>query len=112
MFRLINRDYTRLWYGQAISVLGDYMYDTTLALWVATRLGRGHSWAPAAMSGVLLAAGAAVLVVGPLAGVFVDRWNRKGLMLRTEVVRAVLVGALAVSRSSPSASCRPEPGSR
>ena len=57
--------------------------------------GKGHTWAPAAMSGVLLAAGAAVLVVGPLAGVFVDRWNRKRLMLRTEVVRAVLVGALA-----------------
>jgi MFS family permease len=47
------------------------------------------------MSGVLLAGGAAVLVMGPLAGVFVDRWNRKALMLRTEVGRAVLVGALA-----------------
>jgi MFS family permease len=95
VFTLINRDYTRLWYGQAISVLGDYVFDTTLALWVATQLGRGHSWAPAAMSGVLLSAGLAVLIVGPLAGVFVDRWNRKRLMLRTEVVRAVLVGALA-----------------
>jgi MFS family permease len=95
MRALINRDYTRLWYGQAVSVLGDYMFDTTLALWVATQLGKGHSWAPAAMSGVLLSAGAAVLVVGPLAGVFVDRWNRKALMLRTEIVRAVLVAALA-----------------
>jgi MFS family permease len=93
--QLINRDYTRLWYGQAISVLGDYVFNTTLALWVAIELGKGHSWAPAAMSGVLLTAGAAVLVVGPAAGVFVDRWNRKALMLRTEVVRAVLVGALA-----------------
>jgi MFS family permease len=92
---LINRDYTRLWYGQAVSTTGDYVFDTTLALWVATDLGKGHSWAPAAMSGVLLAAGAAVLVVGPLAGVFVDRWNRKRVMLHTEVVRAVLVALLA-----------------
>jgi hypothetical protein len=27
---------------QAISVLGDYVFDTTLALWVATELGRAH----------------------------------------------------------------------
>ncbi len=101
MRELINRDYTRLWYGQAVSVVGDYMFDTTLALWVATRLGKGQSWAPAAMSGVLLCAGAAVLVVGPLAGVFVDRWNRKQLMLRTEIVRAVLVGALALIAEVP-----------
>ncbi len=93
---LINRDYTRLWYGQAVSVVGDAVFDTTLALWVATQLGKGHSWAPAAMSGVLLTAGAAVLVVGPLAGVFVDRWDRKTLMLRTEIVRAVVVAGLAV----------------
>lgn len=95
MRTLINRDYTRLWYGQAVSVVGDEVFSTTLALWVATRLGRGHSWAPAAMSGVLLSAGAAILVVGPLAGVFVDRWNRKLLMLRTEVVRALLVAVVA-----------------
>ena len=93
---LINRDYTRLWYGQAVSVVGDEVFSITLALWVATQLGRGQTWAPAAMSGVLLAAGAAVLVVGPLAGVFVDRWHRKLLMLRTEVIRAVLVAVLAV----------------
>jgi hypothetical protein len=55
---LINRDYARLWYGQAVSTTGDYVFDTTLALWVATELGRGHNWAPAEMSGVLLAAGA------------------------------------------------------
>jgi MFS family permease len=92
---LINRDYTRLWYGQAISALGDTVFSTTLVLWVATVLARGKPWAPAAVSGVLLAVGAAVLVVGPLAGVFVDRWNVRGTMLRTEVVRGVLAGLLA-----------------
>jgi MFS family permease len=92
---LINRNYTRLWYGQAISSLGDTVFSTTLVLWVATVLGRGQPWAPAAVSGVLLAEGAAILAVGPLAGVFVDRWNIRGTMLRTEVVRAVLAGLLA-----------------
>jgi hypothetical protein len=41
-------------------------------------------------------AGAAVLVVGPLAGVFVDRLRRRAIMLGSEVVRAALVGGLTV----------------
>ena len=92
---LINRNYARLWYGQAISTLGDYAFDTTLVLWVATVLAKGRTWGPVAVSGVLFAVGTAILLVGPLAGVFVDRWNRLGTMLRTEVVRCLLVLLLA-----------------
>ncbi|WP_432149890.1 MFS transporter [Streptomyces sp. bgisy029] len=91
---LINRDYTRLWIGQAVSSLGDAVFSTTLVLWVATVLAEGKTWAPAAVSGVLLATGAAVLFVGPLAGVFVDRWDKVATMLRSEVVRGVLVVTL------------------
>jgi MFS family permease len=91
---LINRDYARLWYGQAISSLGDYAFNTTLILWMATDLGAAKPWAPEAVSGVMLAAGAAILLIGPLAGVFVDRWNRRSTMLGTEVVRGALVSLL------------------
>jgi MFS family permease len=93
---LINRDYARLWTGQAISTLGDYAFNTTLVLWVATVLARARPWAPAAVSGVVITAGAAVLVVGPLAGVFVDRWDRRRIMLGSEVIRAILVGLLTL----------------
>jgi MFS family permease len=92
---LISRDYARLWYGQAISSLGDYVFGTTLVLWIATRLAAGKPWAPEAVSGELVATGAAVLLTGPLAGVFVDRWNRRSTMLGTEVIRGVLAGLLA-----------------
>lgn len=98
---LINRDYTRLWYGQAISVVGDFVFSTTLVLWVATDLAQGQPWAPAAVSGVLLAIGAAVLFVGPLAGVFVDRWDNLRTMLSTEVVRGALVVFLTVMSLLP-----------
>jgi MFS family permease len=91
---LINRDYTRLWFGQAVSSVGDAVFSTTLVLWVATELAKGKSWAPTAVSGVVLATGAAVLFVGPLAGVFVDRWDKRRTMLATEVVRGVLVAVL------------------
>jgi MFS family permease len=93
---LINRNYARLWYGEAGSTLGDFVFNTTLVLWVATVLGKGQRWAPAAVSGVLVATGVAFLAVGPLAGVSVDRWNRRRTMLRSEVVRAILVGALTL----------------
>jgi len=93
---LINRDYTRLWFGQAVSSVGDAVFSTTLVLWVATVLARGKSWAPEAVSGVVLATGLAVLTVGPIAGVFVDRWNKRITMLRTESFRGGLVAVLTV----------------
>lgn len=91
---LINRNYTRLWYGQAVSSVGDSVFATTLVLWVSQVLASGRSWAPAAVSGILVAATAAFALVGPVAGVFVDRWNRKSTMLRTEVIRGAMVAGL------------------
>ena len=91
---LINRNYAKLWYGQAVSAVGDTVFGTTLVLWVSQVLASGRSWAPAAVSGLLVAAGAAFALVGPVAGVFVDRWNRKSTMMRTEVIRATMVAGL------------------
>jgi len=70
---LINGNYARLWLGETVSVVGDYMFDTTLVLWVGTVLAKGQSWAPVAVSGVLLAVAVPQLLVAPVAGVFVDR---------------------------------------
>ena len=91
---LVNRNYAKLWYGQAVSAIGDTVFATTLVLWVSQVLARGLPWAPAAVSGILVAAGAAIALVGPVAGVFVDRWNRKSTMMRTEVIRAAMVTGL------------------
>ena len=49
--RLVNRDFAKLWYGQAISSVGDFVFTTTLTLWIAVKLGAGQSWAPAAIGG-------------------------------------------------------------
>lgn len=53
--RLINHDYARLRYGQAVSVVGDMVFDTTLVLWVATVLARGKAWAWLSSSSIQLA---------------------------------------------------------
>src|ERR1700691_6649044 len=91
---LINRNYAKLWYGQAVSAVGDSVFGITLVLWVSQVLASGRSWGPAAVSGILVAATAAFALVGPVAGVFVDRWNRKTTMMVTEVIRAVMVAGL------------------
>jgi hypothetical protein len=51
----INRNFALLWGGQAVSVIGDYVFQTMLVLWITTVEARGQSWAPLAVSGVLLA---------------------------------------------------------
>src|ERR1700751_4326124 len=91
---LLNRNYAKLWYGQAVSAVGDTVFGTTLVLWVAEVPGRASPGAPGAASGSLVAAGAAIALVGPVTGVFVDRWNRKSTMMRTEVIRAAMVAGL------------------
>jgi MFS family permease len=63
-------------------------------LWISTRLAVGASWAPAAVGGVLIAAAVPTMVLGPVAGVFVDRWNRLNTMRTSDACRAVLILAL------------------
>ncbi len=91
-----NRNWHRLWLAQAVSLTGDSVFDITIMLWVATVLAKDQPWAPVAASGVLIAATVPVLVVGPLAGVWVDRWDRRRIMLTADACRAVLIASLLV----------------
>ncbi|MFI1096835.1 MFS transporter [Streptomyces sp. NPDC020917] len=93
---LINRDYRRLWTGQLVSQTGDFVFSTTLALWIGTVVLAGRSYAPVAVSGLVVAVAVGTLLIGPPAGVFVDRWDRRRTMLVADLVRAALVGALTV----------------
>jgi MFS family permease len=86
-----NQNWKRLWLGQGISLTGDYIFDVTVMLWIAKVLAHGKPWAPAAAAGVLIAAAIPALVLGPFAGVFVDRWNRRRTMLTADACRAVLI---------------------
>jgi predicted MFS family arabinose efflux permease len=83
---LINRNFALLAIGQAISNIGDFMYTTTLLVWVFSLT---HS--AAAISGVLIAEYTPVFLLGPVAGVFVDRWNRRTTMIVSDVLRAAVI---------------------
>jgi MFS family permease len=93
----INRNFALLWSGQAISFLGDFIFDTTLVLWIAAKLAAGQSWAPAAVSGALICIFLPTLLGGPIAGVFVDRWDKRRTMLVMDALRAGLIGILLLT---------------
>src|SRR5579884_473227 len=82
---LINRNFAFLAVGQAISNMGDFVYSTTLLVWVFV-LTRSAT----AVSGVLIAQYTPVFLLGPVAGVFVDRWNRRTTMLVSDLARAAI----------------------
>jgi MFS family permease len=80
-----NRNFSLLWTGQLISMLGDRIHIIALGALVAgrgTALEVGLTFAATAVPSVLL---------GPLAGVLVDRWDRRLTMIACDVVRAGLV---------------------
>src|SRR5258708_2307536 len=81
----MNRNFAFLTIGQAISNLGDFVYSTTLLIWVFVLT---HS--AAAVSGILIAQYVPTFLLGPLAGVFVDRWNRRTTMVVTDLFRMVV----------------------
>jgi MFS family permease len=91
-----NKNWRRLWLGQSVSATGDMVFTMTVLLWIATIIAKGQTWAPAAASGALIATAAPVLVVGPLAGVFVDRWNRRRTMLIADAARCALITSLLI----------------
>jgi MFS family permease len=89
-----NRNWRLFWLSQSASITGDIVFDTSMLLWVARVIALNQPWAPAAAGGVLVAAAFPALVLGPFAGVLVDRWNRRRTMLAADAARAVLVAAL------------------
>jgi MFS family permease len=98
---LINRDYRRLWTGQLVSQAGDFVFSTTLSLWIGTVLLSDTSYAPAGVSALVVVVAVATLAVGPLAGVFVDRWDHRRTMLVADLVRAALIGLLTLAAFLP-----------
>jgi MFS family permease len=82
-----NRAYGRLWAAQAVSLVGDWF--TLIALGVLISRETGGSGL--AVSGLLLAQLIPAVAMGPVAGVLADRFDRRWLLILTDLARAVLV---------------------
>ena len=94
---LINARFAAFLGGRFLSGVGDFTFDTSIVLWVATVLTHGAQRSPLAVSGVLLASSVPAVLLAPVAGVFVDRWNTRRVMLGTDALRALLILLVALA---------------
>src|SRR5262245_54733887 len=85
----------RVWYAQVVSLFGDFLALFAVLSVVTYRL---HG-TPTQVTGVSIAYMAPLVVLGPLAGVFVDRWPIKPTLVSSDLVRAGLVLLLVVAAS-------------
>lgn len=92
---LKNRSFLAIWLAQLVSSFGEWLALLALLSLVAFQR-RGT---PYQVSWVLIAYVLPVALVGPIAGVFVDRWNLKATMIGSHVVRAALALLLVLPGS-------------
>lgn len=82
----INKDFLSLWLGKVISQLGDKFYAIALAWWILQKTN-----SPGIMGFFLLTSVLPGLIFGFFAGAIVDRWNRKNVIIITDIMRGLLV---------------------
>ncbi|HEX2349380.1 MAG TPA: MFS transporter [Ktedonobacterales bacterium] len=92
---LRNRDFSLLWLGGLISLAGDWTLQIGLpiALYQLTR-------SVAVLSVSLLASLIPSVVVGSLAGVLIDRWDRRRTLIISNLLLALLLAPLLLLRSA------------
>lgn len=88
-----NTDFIKLWAAQSVSKFGSHITGTALAAIAVLTLK-----ATSAQMGVLSALqGAALLLIGLFAGVWVDRLHRRPVMVITDLGRALILASIPIS---------------
>jgi MFS family permease len=88
-----QRDFLKLWSGQTVSVFGSNITREGLPYAAILVLGA----TPVEMGLLVAARALPILLVGLIAGVWVDRLRRRPVMIVTDVGRAVLIGSIPVA---------------
>lgn len=88
-------DYRLLWSGRLISSFGAWLMVVAVPYHVYQLTGS------AAATGLVLAVESLpTLILGPVAGVFADRWDRRRLMVATDILRAAAVALIVLADQS------------
>ena len=94
MFRFItdskNQQFMRLWWAQLISQFGDRLNQMALIGLMAERA-HGSAYSLAKLLSFTIIP---VFIVGPIAGVYVDRWDKRKTLFVCDLVRGILVLAI------------------
>jgi MFS family permease len=80
-----NHNYRYTWMGQVVSEIGDHFNNIAVFSLALEITGSGL-----VVAGIMLARGLAMVLAGPLAGVLLDKMDRKRIMISSDLVRAVL----------------------
>lgn len=87
---LFQRNFALLWFGGLASYIGDWAMLVALPLFVFEQTGS------TAAAGALLTAKFAPMLLSSVAGVFVDRWDRRRILVRANLAMTVLTLPLLI----------------
>jgi MFS family permease len=87
-----NRDYMLLWTGQLVSSVGSQVSQLAFPLLI---LALTHSPAQAGLAGALRAL--PYLIFSLPAGALIDRWDRKRVMILSDIVRGLALGSIPLA---------------
>jgi MFS transporter, DHA3 family, macrolide efflux protein len=73
-----------IWTGQAFSLLGSMLVQFALVWWLTRTTGSATVLATATLAAVLPS-----VIIGPIAGALVDRWNRRAVMIGADILIAL-----------------------
>jgi Bacterial protein of unknown function (DUF894). len=88
----LNGSFSALWTGQLISLFGDRIHQIALAAIVYTVTGSAL-----ATAFVFLSAALPNLFLSPVAGTFVDRWDKKEVLVVSDILRAAVIMLIPVA---------------
>jgi len=80
-----NRNYRWTWSGQVVSEVGDHFNNIAVFSLALANTGSGL-----VVAGILIARAIPAVMAGPVAGVLLDRLDRKRIMIVSDLVRAVV----------------------
>ncbi len=86
-----KKKFAIIWSGQLFSILSSATAQFAIVLWIGMETGSAEALAYATISGLL-----PQIVLGPFAGVFVDRWNRKWTMIGADLFVAFCSALIAL----------------
>ncbi len=90
--KLWNLNFFLLWQGRLVSVVGDIVYEIALGFWILAVTGS------TTLMGTLMAATVLPrVIISPFAGVWVDRSDRKWLLVWMDLIRGVLVVLVGIA---------------
>lgn len=90
VYPLGNRIFLLVWLGQTVSLMGSGVSYVAIVWWVWIETG-----SPVLMATVAIASAIPRVLAGPIAGAYVDRWDRRKIMLVLDGVSGVTTVAIA-----------------